>query len=64
MNRFTLVSIYGPNTDDTTFFNNVIMRIATAEGQCIIGGDFNLVLDPAQKHYFVKISNNTYSGHE
>lgn len=45
MNRVTLVNIYGPNYDDPIFFNNLIMKLATIEGQCIVGGDFNLVLN-------------------
>lgn len=46
MNRVTLVNIYGPNYDDPIFFNNLIMKLATIEGLCIVGGDFNLVLNP------------------
>ena len=32
--------------DDPLFFNNLIMKLATIEGQCVVGGDFNLVLNP------------------
>lgn len=63
-NRLTLASIYGPNTDDPVFFNNLIMKMAAAEGNCVLGGDFNLVLDPSldrsdpknntQQQYFLK----------
>ena len=45
-NRISLVNIYGPNYDDPVFFNSLIMKLATIEGHCIVGGDFNLVLDP------------------
>ena len=46
MNRISLVNIYGSNYDDPIFFNNLIMKLAAIEGQCIVGGDFNLVLNP------------------
>lgn len=45
-NRVTLVSIYGPNHDDATFFNDLVLKFAIAEGPGLVGGDFNLVLDP------------------
>lgn len=50
LNKFTLVSLYGPNIDDPTFFNNLTMKLAIIEGQCILGGDFNLVLNPSMDH--------------
>uniref|UniRef100_A0A3Q3EAI0 Endonuclease/exonuclease/phosphatase domain-containing protein n=1 Tax=Labrus bergylta TaxID=56723 RepID=A0A3Q3EAI0_9LABR len=43
----TLVNIYGPNYDDPVFFNNLLLRLATVEGYSIVGGDFNLVLNPS-----------------
>lgn len=45
-NKISLVNIYGPNYDDPLFFNNLIMKLATIGGQCVVGGDFNLVLNP------------------
>jgi len=45
-NKMSLVNIYGPNYDDPLFFNNLIMKLATIGGQCVVGGDFNLVLNP------------------
>lgn len=47
MNRVTLVHIYGPNYDDPAFFNDLLLRLAAVEGHCLVGGDFNLVLNPA-----------------
>ena len=44
MVRFTLVNVYGPNHDDPTFFNNLVLKLATAGGQCLVGGDFNLIM--------------------
>ena len=46
-NKITLINVYGPNYDDPTFFNNLVMRLGVVEGLCITGGDFNLVLDPS-----------------
>jgi len=44
--KISLVNIYGPNYDDPLFFNNLTMKLATIGGQCVVGGDFNLVLNP------------------
>ena len=44
--KISLVNIYGPIYDDPLFFNNLIMKLATIEGQCVVGGDFNLVVNP------------------
>lgn len=41
-NKISLVNNY----DDPLFFNNLIMKLVTVEGQCVVGGDFNLVLNP------------------
>lgn len=38
--------LYGPNIDDPTYFY-LTMKLATIEGQCIVGGDFNLILNPS-----------------
>ena len=45
---YTLCNVYGPNSDDPEFFLNLIGKIEQIEeqGVLIIGGDFNLVLDP------------------
>lgn len=44
-NKITLINVYGPNYDDHTFSNSLVMRLAVVEVLCITGGDFNLVLD-------------------
>lgn len=45
--RFTLVSLYGPNTDSPRFFEQVMALIDDFENQnYILCGDFNLVIDP------------------
>ena len=46
-NRFTLASIYSPNTDNPDFFKTVSEKIAELENKTVIWcGDFNLVLNP------------------
>lgn len=43
----TLLNIYGPNYDDSEFFRKIFCLIPdTTNANLIIGGDFNLVLDP------------------
>ena len=47
--RVTLVNIYGPNRDDTDFFNNLMDQIEELPNDHrIIGGDFNVILDLEQ----------------
>lgn len=41
-----LVSIYGPNDDNPTFFENFFLTLSSLYGQNIIGGDFNCTLNP------------------
>lgn len=42
-----LINIYGPNNDDTEFFQKLKSFWAENEdNNYIIGGDFNLVMDP------------------
>lgn len=44
----TLLNVYGPNFDDPTFFRKLFNLLPTTlNSHLIIGGDFNLVLDPA-----------------
>lgn len=40
--------MYIPNTDDDTFFTNLFLTISSLHGKCIIGGDWNCVLDPSK----------------
>ena len=45
--RFTLITIYGPNTDSPFFYEHIMSIIDDFENECfIICGDFNLVLNP------------------
>ncbi len=43
--QVTLISIYTPNEDDPSFYQNLFYTISTYSGQYVIGGDFNCVLD-------------------
>ncbi len=45
-NPYTLISLYGPNFDDPQFFRELLLDLTQVHGQCIVGGDYNLVLDP------------------
>ena len=45
--RFTLINIYGPNTDSPSFYQKIFQHIEEIDNsEYIICGDFNLVLDP------------------
>ena len=46
--RFTLISIYGQNTDSPFFYEHIMSIIDDFENECFIYicGDFNLVLNP------------------
>ena len=58
-NRFTLASIYGPNTDNPDFFKTVSEKIAELENKTVIWcGDFNLVLNPQLDYKNYKTINN------
>ena len=41
-----LVNLYGPNTDDLNFYNNLFLLVSSLHGDIIIGGDFNCTLEP------------------
>lgn len=45
-NPYTLVSLYGPNNDDPQFFRELLLDLTHVHVQCIVGGDYNQVLDP------------------
>ena len=61
MNKeFLLVSVYGPNKDDPNFYNDLENRIKeTKLENVIIGGDWNLVMDPHLDYDNYKHVNNT-----
>ena len=42
----TVINIYAPNGDDSQFYKTVLLESTQSYGQCIIGGDFNLILNP------------------
>lgn len=41
----TLVNIYAPNHDDSTFFQSIFLKLSDVDGEVVVGGDFNLTLD-------------------
>lgn len=41
-----LVNVYGPNKDDTQFYNNIFLTLSSSRGEIIMGGDYNWVLNP------------------
>ena len=57
--RFTLVSLYGPNNDNPTFFNQILDIYNEFENQdIIICGDFNLVQNQELDTYNYLNTNN------
>jgi exonuclease III len=44
-NRLTLGVIYGPNSTNVEFFNSIERKIKLWGNKCIIGGDFNMVIN-------------------
>lgn len=42
----TMLNVYGPNQDEADFFVNLFFKINCSPAELIIGGDFNLVMDP------------------
>lgn len=57
--NITLVNIYGPNRDNPSFYQNLHDRMSKYENSCyIIGGDFNLILNPNIDSYnYVNLNN-------
>lgn len=45
--QLTLSNIYAPNTEDPSFFHEVNSILGNTQGQVILAGDFNQVLDGA-----------------
>jgi exonuclease III len=48
--EFTLVNIYGPNSDEPVYFHTLKDKIKNFKN-IIMGGDFNLVLDAAKDYH-------------
>lgn len=56
---FLFVNVYGPNRDNPEFYNNLREKIKQfTVSNIIIGGDFNLVLDPSRDYHNYKNINN------
>lgn len=43
---WNLVSIYGPNEDNPSFFRIIFLDLSAMNGSFILGGDFNCALNP------------------
>ena len=57
--EFLFVNIYGPNKDDPEFYNILTDKLKEIQyDNVIIGGDFNLVLDPSRDYHNYKNINN------
>ena len=57
--RFTLVTSYGPSSDNAAFYENIFSHIdEICNSDFTICGDFNLVLDPNMDCYDYKHVNN------
>ena len=58
-NDFLFVNVYGPNRDDPNFYSTLQEKIKEFNvSNIIIGGDFNLVLDPTRDYHNYKNVNN------
>ena len=58
-NRITLATVYGPNHDDVSFYQNIAKTIEEIGNEHIIWcGDFNLVIDPTMDYCNYKTVNN------
>ena len=58
-NDFLFVNVYGPNRDDPEFYKDLNEKIKEFRvDRVIIGGDFNLVLDPSRDYCNYKNINN------
>ena len=60
-----LITIYGPNSDDVTFYNNINQQLLSNEEAHILWcGDFNMCLNPAlDSHNYVNINNPNARSH-
>ena len=46
--QFNLIHVYGPNKDDSKFFNDLFLNLSTLPGNYIVAEDFNCTLDPVK----------------
>ena len=58
-NRFTLITLYGPNKDNPLFFENLLIQAEQYNNEIyILCGDFNIVQDPKYDYYNYNDINN------
>ena len=55
----TIISVYGPNRDNPNFYEDLSNRMAKYENDLfIVGGDFNLIMNPDIDSYnYVNLNN-------
>ena len=58
--KITFITLYGPNNDNPVFFEKINKTINDFQNvECIICGDFNLVLDPNKDYFnYLNINNS------
>ncbi len=56
MQRMSLVNIYRPEMEGADFIHNIFFKFACPITELIIGGDFNVVLDPVLDRLSTKVS--------
>lgn len=56
LQRITLVNVYRPEMEGADFIHNIFFKCACPIAELIIGGDFNVVLDPVLDRSSSKVS--------
>lgn len=44
--QWTLLNLYAPNYDDTSFIQDIFLKVSGGRDHILMGGDFNFCLDP------------------
>lgn len=46
LENLNLVNVYGPNIDDSGFYQDLFLSLSALPGRYVIAGDFNCTLNP------------------
>ncbi len=46
--NINLINVYGPNEDETKFYDNLFLTISNLSGHYVVAGDFNCTPDPSR----------------